>query len=379
MTERSLRRTTACDVLIVGAGASGLGIAATLGRRGRQAILLDRDDRIGGTWARRYDRLCLHTVRRFSGLPFSAPPRSLPRYVPKDAFAGYLADYAREMRLDVRLGQRVERVRRDNDGWLVTSASGEWHARAIVIATGQYNIPRMPEWPGRERFRGRVLHAGDYRSGRAFAGQRVLVIGIGNTGAEIAADLVEQGAARVAVSVRRTPPIMAREVLGIPVQLLGMAMNRFPPHLVDRLGALVRRLGTGDLTRYGLGKAAWGPFVARRPPVIDVGFLAQLKAGRIAVLPDVARFTDAGVELVDGRQETFDIVIAATGYVTGLAGLIAEPDVLDERGYPREAAAARLGLFFAGYAESPRGQLFETSRAAHRLAERIERYLEAGS
>lgn len=370
---------TQCDVLIVGAGASGLAVAATLGRRGRRAILLDRDKRIGGTWARRYDRLCLHTIRRYSGLPFHPIPKSSPRYVPTDCYADYLAEYARKMDLDVRLEQRVERIRRGDDGaWTVATPNGEWHARALVIATGQHNQPRLPCWPGAVGYRGRLLHAGDYWTGREFAGQRALVIGIGNSGAEIAIDLVEQGAAHVAVSVRRAPPIISREVMGIPVQLIGMMMMPFPPHLVDRLGAVLRRIGTGDLRAYGLGKPAWEPFVARRPPVIDVGFLAELKAGRIEVLPDIARFTETGVELVDGCDQAFDVAITATGYTTGLPELIAEPGVLDERGYPREEIAARLGLFFAGYMETQRGQLFESSRAAHGVASAIDRYLEKG-
>ncbi|MCC6792174.1 MAG: NAD(P)/FAD-dependent oxidoreductase, partial [Thermomicrobiales bacterium] len=237
----------------------------------RRATLLDRDSRIGGTWARRYDRLRLHTVRRFSGLPGRPLPDDLPRYVPKDRYADYLADYARAFELDVRLGHFVTRIERDGDGWLVVTADGASRTRALVIATGRHNEPRVPDWPGRESFRGRLLHAHDYRSGASFAGQRVLVVGIGNSGAEIAADLVEQGAAHVAVAVRRVPPIGSREVIGIPVQLLGIAMKPFPPRLVDRLGAILRRIGTGDLRRYGLGEPAWGPFVARRPPVIESG------------------------------------------------------------------------------------------------------------
>lgn len=336
-------------------------------------MLLDRDSEVGGTWARRYERLHLHTVRRFSGLPYHPVPRVLPRYVPTKSYAKYLADYAGRFRLDVRLGQPVRRIRSEDDGWVVET-DREWRARAVVIAMGRHNVPRLPEWPGARDFRGRLLHSHEYRNGYIAAGKRALVVGIGNSGAEIAADLVESGAAQVSISVRTSPPITSREIGGIPVQLLGMLFAPFPAAFVDRLGLALRRIGTGDLRPYGLGAEEWGPFTARRPPVIDVGFLGHLRARRIAVRPDVSRFTRTGVVFTDGAEARVDIVIAATGYTTGLTEILDVPGVLDSRGHP-VAEAPRPGLYFAGYAESPRGQLYESARAAPRLARRIERDL----
>ncbi len=363
-------------MIVVGAGASGLAVAATLKRRGREPVVLEGAETVGATWAERYERLRLHTVRRFSGLPFYAMPRSYPRYVPKDMYARYLSDYAGRMGLAISLGQRVERIRPEGEGpaWLVETTRENWTARAVIVATGRHNAPRLPRWAGMEDFTGRVIHSHEYSSGREFAGKRVLVIGIGNSGAEIAADLVEQGAARVAVSVRTTPPITSREIAGIPVQLLGMLLMPFPARAVDRLGGLLRRVGNGDLSKYGLGKEEWGPFTARRPPVIDVGFLDLLKAGRIDVLPNVLHFTRAGVVVAHGVEEEFDVVVAATGYTTGLDELLAAPRALDERAYPR-ADGAYPGLYFAGYSETPRGQLFESSRGAHKLAATVDSYL----
>ena len=360
-------------MVIVGAGASGLGVGAALGRRGVAAVLLDRDSEIGGTWARRYDRLHLHTVRRFSGLPDHPVPRVLPRYVATKSYARYLAEYAGRFQLDVRLGQPVQRIRPEDGCWVVET-DRTWRARAVVIAMGRHNVPRLPEWPGARDFRGRLLHSHEYRNGYIAAGRRALVIGIGNSGAEIAADLVESGAAQVSISVRTSPPITAREIGGIPVQLLGMLFAPFPAGFVDRLGLALRRIGTGDLRPYGLGAEEWGPFTARRPPVIDVGFLGHLRARRIAVRPDVSRFTRTGVVFADGTEAHVDIVIAATGYTTGLPEILDVPGVLDPRGHP-VAEAPRPGLYFAGYAESPRGQLYESARAAPRLARRIARDL----
>ncbi len=337
-------------------------------------VVLERDERVGERWASRYDRLRLHTVRRFSGLPYRPLPRSYPRYVPKDLFARYLAEYAAALELDVRTGVTVEEVVPDGDGWVARTAQEDVPARAVVVATGRHNEPFLPDWPGQDAFHGRFLHSEAYRSGSEFAGRRVLVVGLGNSGAEIAADLVESGAARVAVSVRTPPPITSREIAGIPVQIFGLLLHPLPAPLVDRVGAVLRRLGTGDLRPYGLAAEEWGPFAARRPPVIDVGFLHELKAGRVDVRPALASLTIDGATFTDGREESFDVVVAATGFRTGLGRLLDVPDLLDDLGQPRQEAAP-AGLFFAGFAESPRGQLFDSSRGAPRLAATVDAYL----
>lgn len=376
-------RPAEIPVAVVGAGASGLAAAAALQKQGQRAVVFEADDRIGATWARRYDRLHLHTVRRFSGLPHYPIPSSYPRYVPKDLYGHYLEDYARRLDLDVRLGHGIERITRRGDHerpeWMLSSADEEWRAGAVVVATGRHHAKRLPAWPGQDEFSGRLLHSCEYHSGREFSGLSALVIGIGNSGAEIAAELAEE-ARRVVISVRRAPPITPREIMGVPVQLFGILLMPFPPRLVDRVGAIARRIGTGDLRKHGLGAAAWGPFTARRPPVIDVGFLRQLKAGQIHVRGAVSHFTRGGVVFADGQEELFDVVVAATGFTSGLERLLDVRGALDDRGYPRGTdSTANPGLFFIGYDESARGQLYEANRQSKRLALRIERYLQERS
>jgi hypothetical protein len=233
----------------------------------------------------------------------------------------------------------------------------------------------LPDWPGRESFRGRLLHSVDYRTGAEFAGQRVLVVGIGNSGAEIAADLVEQGAASVAIAIRTPPPIVPREMLGvIPIQLFGLALSPIPaPRLLDRIGVAMRRLAVGDLRKYGIGKAEWGPFTERRPPVIDVGFLRLLKRRQIDVLPEVTGFTADSVRFGDGSERPFDVVVAATGFDTALADVVDASGVVDARGMP--AAATPPGLYFLGYEESIGGHLHRANHESRELAAQIERYL----
>ena len=364
---------TEARVVVVGAGASGLAAAGALKRRGFEPLVLDKDGHVGGTWARRYERLHLHTVRHFSGLPHLGIPRAYGRYVPKDLYARYLADYAERLGIDVRLGREVRRIR---PGWIVETANEEWTAEAVVVATGKYSRKRLPRWAGVEGFGGPIVHSVDYRTGSEFTGKRVLVIGAGNSGTEIAADLVEQGALHVAIAIRTSPPITTREVLGVPVQVWGILLSRFPTAAVEPIAARLRKLATRDLPEYGLGEAGWSPLLARKPPIIDVGFLRELRARRIHVRPDVAAFDSGSVAFTDGSEEDFDAVVAATGFTTGLEELVEVPGLLDDHGQPREMhPASHPGLYFMGFVETIRGQLFEAKREAGQVARAVERFL----
>jgi len=374
-------------VLIIGGGAAGLSAAAAMARCGIHATILDQDDCIGGSWARRYQSLKLHTIRLFSGLAYYPIPKDRPRYLTKDEYAAYLREYAQVLVLDVSLGERVDAVRHIPDNadamrWEISTGAGTRHAKVVVIATGHYAAPHYPAVEGMDKFSGRMIHSAQYTTGAAYKGQKVLVIGLGNSGAEIAADLAKQGARSVSVSVRTTPPIVTREMLGIvPVQLLGIALTPLGmPKVIDRIGAVLRRVVLGDLTRYGLGEAAWGPFAARRPAVIDAGFVQQLKQGRIVIRPEIARFDTADVVYEDGSREEVDVVISATGFRTGLEKILKVPDVIDDDGQPcfrSGGQASAPGLFFVGFNETVRGQLFEINRESKRLAVEVQRYLAA--
>jgi thioredoxin reductase len=376
-----MSQADAADVVIVGGGAAGLSAAGALTRLGVRPVVLDASDHIGATWERRYDRLRLHTVRRWSGLAHLPISRDHPRYLSKNEYAAYLRTYARTFNLDVRLSHHVHAVGRDGSGWRIATDRGDWRARVAILATGRHREPLVPAWPGRDAFQKRLIHSDDYRSGSAFIGQRVLVVGIGNSGAEIAVDLAEQGADHVAVSVRSRPPIVLRDLFGVlPAQSLGLAFTPIPASsLIDRVGAWVRRLGTGDLTPYGLGAEAWGPFTARRPAVIDVGFVRELKARRVHVRPDVERLTSDGVRFRGGREESFDAVIAATGYRTALEQVLQVTDAIAASGRPASASGRTTpwpGLYFIGYGETTRGVLFEANRDSRRLARAVARYLD---
>ena len=173
---------------------------------------------------------------------------------------------------------------------------------------------------------------------------------------EIAVDLFEQGASKVLISVRSAPPVVPRDFLGVPAQVFGIVMNSFPPALSDRVGQTLSRLALGDLKRFGLPAPAWRPFSSHRIPVIDVGFAAALKAGKVSIRPDVRSFTSTGVVYQDNRQEPFDAVIFATGFHTGLEQLLEPEGLIDKNGIPRFPSGvptACPGLYFMGYYSFP--------------------------
>jgi putative flavoprotein involved in K+ transport len=369
-------------VVIVGAGASGLSAAGALERRGIKSVILEEDEQLGGTWARRYDRLHLHTVRAFSGLAHYAIPRRYPKYLSREEFIAYLGEYAKHFNLEVVSGCPVRKVRMESStpsSWVATTAAGEWRCRVIVIATGQYRIPILPKWDGRDTYRGDLVHSSRYTNALPYTRKRVLVVGAGNSGTEIATDLAEQGAAFVALSIRTPPPIVPRDPFGMPVQRTGILLNFLPAAIADRLGRLTARIVLGDLTRYGLQTPRWMPFSARRVPVIDVGFVSALKQRQVQIRPALERLDTTGAVFADGSAEPYDAIIAATGFSTGLNELLETKDVLNDSDEPVDLSGEptdRPGIFFMGFTHSLRGHLFEANLASRRLARNVERYLE---
>jgi putative flavoprotein involved in K+ transport len=371
------------DVIVVGGGPAGLSTGAALARRGIAARILDRGAEIGSSWGSRYDALHLHTIRRFSGLAHYPIANDRPRYLSKDEYAAYLEEYARAFDLDVELGAEVRSVSpldiAGSSLWQVGSGAGSQQARVVVMATGLYAMPRMPGAVNADSFAGTVLHSSAYRNPAPFAGQRVLVVGLGNSGAEIAADLARSSVPSVCVAMRDSPPIVSREMMGlVPVQLFGLAFaNLGLPGVLDRLSARLRRLSLGDLTRYGLRDADWGTFATQRPALIDTGFLHELKRGRVAIRTAVTRLDGNCVFYDDGSEEEVDVVIAATGYGTGLERIFSDAAPIDQDGQPRQLGRtpAAPGLYFVGFKPTVRGQLFEINCESRQAAAAIERYL----
>ncbi|MHC3469258.1 flavin-containing monooxygenase [Streptomyces sp. 7R007] len=368
-------------VYVIGGGPGGLSVAYALRARGIRAVVLEKSDQVGASWRRHYDRLRLHTTRRLSALPGLPMPRRFGRWVGRDDVVRYLEKYAEHHELEIVTGVEVSRVERspDGSGWLLHATGGrELTGAAVVVATGYNHTPRLPDWPGREGYGGELLHAGEYRNARPYAGRDVLVVGVGNTGAEIAVDLVEGGAARVRLAVRTVPHIVRRSTAGWPTQRTSILVRRLPTGLVDRLARPVAKLSVPDLSAHGLPRPDTGLYTRVKEgsiPVLDVGLIDAVRTGKVEIVAAVDGFEDDKVILADGTRLSPDAVIAATGYARGLEGLVGHLDVLDARGRPVVHGARTPegvpGLYFQGYTNPISGMFREMAIDAEKIARAI--------
>ena len=371
------------DAAVIGAGPGGLAVAAMIRRRGLEPLVLERSESVGASWRGHYDRLHLHTVRWLSHLPGFKIPRERGRWVSRDAVVDYLERYARHHELDIAFGTEAERVEPSGDGgWRIVTASGdEVEARQVVVATGYNHTPYVPEFPGIRDFTGELIHSTQYRNAEPFRGRDVLVVGSGNTGAEIAVDLAEGGAARVRIAIRTPPNIVVRSSGGVPTQLVGVALRHAPPKLADRLLRPVQRLTVGDLSEHGIPRPQRGVYTRLsedgRVPIIDVGLIDALKRRQVEVVGGVIGFDGDEVVLTGRERIAPDAVVLATGFQRGLERLVGDLGVLDERGRPRVRGAHTHpnapGMYFTGYTDPISGMFRELAIDARRIARAMAR------
>jgi putative flavoprotein involved in K+ transport len=365
------------EIAIVGGGSAGLATAALLRRHGLEPVVLEAGAEPGAAWGDRYDRLRLHTPRLLSGLPGLRIPRRYGRWVARDDLIRYFRDYVAVHGLDVRTGVRVDRIDRGDDRWTLQSASGPTHAETVIVATGYNGAPFVPQWPGLDGFPGELVHSSDYRNPAPYRGRHVLVVGAGNSGAEIAHDVAEGGAASSTLSVRTPPQIVRRATAGIPAQLIGMAIKRLPPGWVDPLSKAQRRVSIPDLGAYGLPRPEQGvraSFISTgTTPILDVGIVDAVRRERVRIVAAVEGFDGPDALLADGSRISPNAVIAATGFRAGLDPLVGHLGVLGRRGLPVKTDGEPVlpGLWFVGFVPTLGGQLREGSIAAGKVAEGV--------
>jgi len=365
-------------VAVIGGGPAGLAAAATLKPLGLDVRVLEKSNSVGSRWRGHYDRLHLHTTRGMSALPGLSIPKEYGRWVSRDDFASYQEAYANHHGIPLELGTTVERIDRVADHWRVTTSKGVIDARYVVVGAGFNNTSYLPTWPGRESFAGTFLHSKDYKTGATFAGKKVLVVGTGNSGAEIATDLGEHGA-QVWWSFRTPPTILPRATLGIATQGFGVMLRPMSPKIVDAIMAGFGKITIGSLAKYGLPKATRGGYTAALRdhviPVLDVGLVRQIREGHVTPVPTISAFHGAEVELADGQRITPDVVVACTGFRTALEPMIGHLGVLDEDGIPTVSGGDvhpnAPNMHFLGYTNAISGNLREIASHAKKLAKTI--------
>lgn len=314
------------DLIVIGAGQSGLATAALAPRHGfARVLVLESAREPGGAWPRYYDSLTLFSPARYSALPGMRFPGDPDRYPRRDDVVDYLRAYAERLPASIRTSTTVTSVTRQESVWRVRSEDGrEFTAAAVVAATGDYSTPFLPDIPGRSEFGGRVLHAADYRSPHVFAGQRVIVVGGGNSAIQIAAELGPLADTTLATR---------RPVAWTPQRPLGRDLHWWLKHT---------RLDTAPIRR----------LLAKVPvSVIDDGtYRAALDRHGVDRRAMFSRFTTGGVLWADGSKEDVDAVVFATGY-RPVFGYLTGSGALDAAGAPVHRGGVSTtvkGLGFVG-------------------------------
>lgn len=337
------------DVLIIGAGHTGMMVGARLERMGQSYLIVDRGERIGDSWRNRYESLALHTVGAVNNLPYIRSPEIYPDYVPKDLWADWLEAYARMMRLNMWLRTEVVKGRFDDDAaeWVIDLRLADGTIRTmrpkhIVLATGGIGLnPKPFDAPGLEDFKGTVIHSKYYKSGGDFEGKDVLVVGCGTSAFDMCYDLYLRGARPTMLQRSETSVVPLEEgvrynrdylpggnsvetadlrrgagaVYPVIIRVLQeetKACNERNKELYDRLRARGLWLGDGTDGSGWLGKL----FKTFKGFHLDMGVLEEIANGHVKIqqASEVDRFVENGLQLKDGAVLPFDAVIAATGF-----------------------------------------------------------------
>lgn len=359
--------------LVIGAGPAGLAAAAMFQARGRRPLIIERTNTVGASWLSRYDCLRLNTVRWLSALPGLPIPRSFGRWVGAADYAAYLRHYAKHHQLEVRFNTTALRIEPAEGGWTVITTQDTLWGSTVVVAAGYDQSPRIPAWPGIEHSDIPVTHASLYRNAQGLIGQKVLVVGAGNSAADIAVDLARGGASKVWLAVRTPPQIVPRSFFGVPVQTVAVATRRMPAAVGDGVVRFLQRRAFGDLTAYGLPTPTERVSSQFRRtdvvPIINVELVNAVKHGEVEAVAAVERIDGREVRLRNGSRLEPDAIIVATGYRRALEALVGHLGVLDSDGRPLATSpAACAGLYFIGYTNPLSGNLRELGIDARRIA-----------
>lgn len=305
-------------VCVVGGGPAGLALARALLAQGIEFDVWERHTDVGGLWDQSnpgspvYDSAHFISSKTQSHYHDFPMPAEYPDYPSHRQILRYMRSFADAygLRDHIHFGVGVASTQRTDDGWeVVTTDGATHHYGSLVCATGTNWHASMPDYPG--TFTGEIRHSNTYRSPSEFAGKRVLVIGAGNSGVDIACDAA-MSADRAAISLRRGYHFIPKHLFGIPSDEFAASGPHLPMWLEQRVFGVMLRLLNGKVTRLGLPKPDHKLFETH--PIMNTQLLHHLSHGDIAAKPDVARFDGTTVHFTDGSSEEFDLVLCATGY-----------------------------------------------------------------
>jgi indole-3-pyruvate monooxygenase len=370
-------KDSSINTLIIGASISGLSCAASLQKQNIEYAMIERENEVAAPWHRHYERLHLHTSKRFSHLPYKKFGKTIPRYPDRLQVIDYLDSYQKEFNINPVFNAEAISVRKMKESWITETTNGLFRSKYLIMATGPYHKPKVIHFKRMETFPGNILHSSQYKTASDFENQKVLVVGFGNSACEIAIDLYEQGA-KPSMSVRSPVNIIPRDILGVPVQVLSILLNPLPPGVADLISLPLIRMTMGDLSKTGLKKMEYGPLVQIRrdakAPVLDIGTLQLIRQGDVKVFGDIDFIENSIVHFKNGQKESFDAIVAAIGYDPDYSIL----EGIDESRFDdlkfsvrKQKFFGKDGLYFCGYWISPTGQIREINSDARKIAKDI--------
>ncbi len=370
--------TRETNTLIVGASIAGLASAACLGTTGIDYIIIEKNAAVVTPWRNHYERLHLHTNKNLSHLPYKKFPSRIPLYPSRLQVVEYMDDYQEAFDINPVFNAEAKSIYKEGDYWITETPGGNFRSKNIIMATGAYGLPRQIDFRGMESFPGKIIHSSRFKNALEFRGQKVLVVGFGNSACEIAINLYEQGASP-ALSVRSAVNVLPRDILGIPVLQLGLLMSALPPRFADKLNAPLIRLIVGDIKKLGLRKLPYGPLEQiqkdQSVPLLDIGTLKLIREGHCVVYDDIDRIENETVFFKSGKKNEFDAIIAAIGYHKGLAQDLLKIDKSrfdDLRvSADKQIYFGKDGLYFCGFYVSPTGQIREIGKDAQKITKSI--------
>ncbi|KAH9297559.1 hypothetical protein KI387_029241, partial [Taxus chinensis] len=322
-----LPETETNGAIIVGAGPSGMAVSACLTSAGVNCVVIEREECLASLWKHKtYSRLKLHIGKDFCSLPLMSFPKDYPNFVTKDQFLEYLEEYAAKFDIRPHFCEAVESANfcQEMEKWRVVARFREdqsekiYFGRFLIVATGENSEVFVPRFEGIESFTGRVLHSKDYKTGMDFRGDDVLVVGCGNSGMEIALDLVNYEA-RPSIAIRSRSHVLPREIFGRSTFSVAMYLLKLLPiRIVDNMLILYSNLTMGDTSSCGISRPAIGPLELKnttgKSPALDIGAIAKIRSGHIKVFPNIKRIIDSKIEFEDGEVKDFRTIIFCTGY-----------------------------------------------------------------
>lgn len=354
------------EVIIIGAGLSGLAIARELASAGIDHLIVEAEAQIGEPWRARHDQLHLNTHRDLSTLPGMNYPAGTKSFPPKQTVIDYLGDYARENQMPIRFNCPVAGVVQHDDGFILTTDAEPLSTKHLIIATGREGDSPLPSEPDLSAFKGELLHSRHLGDVSRFADRHVLVIGAGNSGFDCLNHLQRANCAQLALSARSRPALLPKRLFGVTVHRFSPWLEKLPISFADHVINLTEKVAFGDLNRVGLPPARFGGATGLTHHgtaiAVDDGAVKAIKKGRITVHPAIEAVANQTVRFAGGNEAHVDTIICATGYQPAAQRFIPDP-------WHRQNI---VGLHFIGMQPSLTSYFRQAAREAKDIATRIQ-------